>query len=121
MYYLYEKNEISWEQDDEDSMNSEPENDSDKDEKVVKPWKHKFNLMKNNPFLHNMPDEKDMLKKICVSLNQNNHAEFQQFINNLPIGIQNLVKNKIMMYRNDTGAAHKTKMRTIYRVKKMDN
>lgn len=61
-----------------------------------------------------------MLKNICTTLNQNNHAEFQAFVNNLPIGIQNLVKHKIMMYRNDTGAAAKTKMRTIYKVKKIE-
>jgi len=75
--------------------------------------------MRDNPFVDNLPDERGLLKNICVKLNEADHENFQKFIKDLPIGLQNTVKNKVMMYREDTGVVNKTKMRTIYRVKQM--
>ena len=55
--------------------------------------------MKSNPFDDNLPDEKAMFKKICVYLNENDSTNFQSFIKNLPIALQNVVKNKVMLYK----------------------
>lgn len=58
-----------------------------------------------------------MLKDLCVKLNETDHNSFVKFVDGLPMGMQNLVKNKILMYKCDTGVANKKKMRTIYKVK----
>lgn len=55
--------------------------------------------MRDNIFLSSLPDERALVKELCLKINQANHENFQKFIADLPIGIQNLVKNKLMMYR----------------------
>jgi hypothetical protein len=75
--------------------------------------------MRSNVFLSSLPDERVLLRDICTKLNETDHNNFQKFIIDLPIGIQNLVKYKILMYREDSAVSAKTKMRTIYKVKRM--
>ena len=76
--------------------------------------------MRSNIFLSSLPDQTALIKDICLKVNEINHQNFERFIKDLPIGIQNLVKNKIMLYREDSAMAKKTKMRTIYKVKKIE-
>lgn len=73
--------------------------------------------MKDNRFLTSLPDDRVMLRNLLATLKETDHENFVKFVNQLPIGIQNLIKNKIIMYREDTAVANKKKMRTIYKVR----
>lgn len=67
-------------------------------------------------FVDRLPDEKALFRDICIELNEVNHESFQNFIKSLPMGLQNLVRNKIMLYKETPGTT-RTKMRTIYKVR----
>lgn len=67
-----------------------------------------------------LSDDREMLKNLCFKLNETDHNKFVKFVNELPIGIQNLVKNKIFLYKSDTAVANKKTMRTIYKVRMHD-
>lgn len=71
---------------------------------------------RDNIFVDSLPDERALFRDICIELKQMDQLRFERFVNDLPVGLQVFVKNKVMLYKGTPGTS-KTKMRTIFKVK----
>ena len=61
------------------------------------------------------------MRDICHQINQKDSEGFRKFVSNQPIGLQNLLRNKIYNYKEGYKADNTKKLRAIVKVRRPDN
>ena len=91
----------------------EKSEDEDKNE----PWMVPFATMGNNDFYSELPDECVLMRDVCQKVNTGNPAGLLKFVNDLPIGLQNLLKDKLYNYKEGYKNENTKKLRRIVKVR----
>lgn len=63
-----------------------------------------------------IPNELILMRDVCQNLNKGDSDSFRKFVSELPISLQNMVKNKLYFYSSSNGLS----LKTILKIKKIN-